>query len=501
MDGCKNYICSHLGMSGPYALETRRKFLPRSYTGPLVIRLTIRQRLLLTRTNTAAMAYMANSAMTQRYLHNRSRGPQTDDMRLPPSISQPFSIRVISLITLTFLAAMLPVCAGATTQQLTCTPSRMRFGSVPIGQTETQIVVLTNSGTTSVTVTANTMTGSAFTLSNLSLPLTLAAGQSTSVNLTFTPTTTGHTSGSSAFTSNASNPQLQLQLEATGATSAGVTASPSSLSFGQVAVGSSSTLPVVLTGTGKVTLTALQLSGAGFSVSGPTLPITLSTGQSITLNLTFAPLSAITTSGSVFVTGPSLNVPLNGTGTGTTAGQLTITPSLVNFGNVPVGTTETQPITMSATGSSVTVSADASSSSQFVLNGASLPFTIPAGQGLSFNVAFTPQSSGTVSGSLSFTSNASISQTVESLTGDGTIQSYSVNLSWNASTDVSGYNVYRSTSSNGTYAKINSALDPSTAYTDSGVTAGATYYYEATAVNSSGQESGLSTPPVVAVIP
>jgi hypothetical protein len=379
----------------------------------------------------------------------------------------------------------------------------MRFGSVPIGQTETQIVVLTNSGTTSVTVTANTTTGSAFTLSNLSLPLTLAAGQSTSVNLTFTPTTTGHTSGSSAFTSNASNPQLQLQLEATGATSAGVTASPSSLSFGQVAVGSSSTLPVVVTntGTGKLTLTALQLSGAGFSVSGPTLPITLSTGQSITLNLTFAPLSAITTSGSVFVTGPNLNVPLNGTGTGTTAGQLTITPSLVNFGNVPVGTTETQPITMSATGSSVTVSADASSSSQFVLNGASLPFTIPAGQGLSFNVAFTPQSSGTVSGSLSFTSNASISQTVESLTGDGTIQSYVVNLYWNASTDVSGYNVYRSTSSNGTYAKINSALDPSTAYTDNGVTAGATYYYEATAVNSSGQESARSTPPVAAVIP
>jgi hypothetical protein len=379
----------------------------------------------------------------------------------------------------------------------------MRFGVVSIGQPETQVVVLTNSGTTSVTVTASKMTGSEFSLSNLSLPLTLAAGQSTSANLTFSPTTTGYTSGSSTFTSNASNPQLKLQLVGTGATSAGVTASPSSLSFGQVAVGSSSTLPVVLTNTRtwSVTLTALQLAGAGFSASGATLPVTLSAGQSITLNLTFAPLSAIPSSGSVFVTGPSLNVPLNGTGTGTTAGQLTITPSLVNFGDVQVGTTETQPITMSATGSSVTVSADASSSSQFVLNGASLPFTIPAGQGLSFNVAFTPQSSGTASGSLSFTSNAAISQTVESLTGNGTIQSYTVSLYWNASTDVSGYNVYRSTTSSGTYAKINSALDPSTAYTDSGVTGGATYYYEATAVNSSGQESALSTPPVVAIIP
>ena len=426
-------------------------------------------------------------------------------MRLPRSISQPFSIRVISLVAITLLAIMLPVYAGAKTLQLTCTPSsHMRFGAVPVGQTETQVLVLTNNGTTSVTLSASNIIGSEFSVSNLSLPLTLAAGQSTSVNLTFSPTTTGYIPGNSiTFTSNASNPQLVLQLAGTGSTSAGITASPSSLSFGQVAVGSSSTLPVLLTNTRawKLTLTALQLSGAGFSVSGATLPITLSAGQSITLNLTFAPLSAITSSGSVFVTGPALNVPLNGTGTGTTAGQLTITPSLVNFGNVPVGTTETQPITMSATGSSVTVSADASSSSQFVLNGASLPFTIPAGQGVSFNVAFTPQSSGTASGALSFTSNASISQTVESLTGDGTIQSYTVNLYWNAGTDVSGYNVYRSTSSNGTYAKINSALDPSTAYTDSGVTAGATYYYEATAVNSTGQESGLSTPPVVAVIP
>jgi fibronectin type 3 domain-containing protein len=147
------------------------------------------------------------------------------------------------------------------------------------------------------------------------------------------------------------------------------------------------------------------------------------------------------------------------------------------------------------------VTSDASSSSQFVLDGVSLPLTIPAGQSMSFNVAFTPTGSGTVSGSLSFVSNASTSQTSESLTGTGTSKQYSVDLYWNASTDVAGYNVYRSTSSNGSYAKINSSLDPSTAYTDSAVTSGATYYYEATAVNSSGQESALSTPPVVASIP
>jgi fibronectin type 3 domain-containing protein len=147
------------------------------------------------------------------------------------------------------------------------------------------------------------------------------------------------------------------------------------------------------------------------------------------------------------------------------------------------------------------VSSDASSNSQFVLNGASLPFTIAAGQSKSYNVSFAPKVSGTVSGSLSFTSNAGTSQMLESLTGIGAVQQHSVNLSWNASTGVVGYNIYRSTSSNGTYAKINSTVDANTAYTDGAVAAGQTYYYEATGVNSSGQESGRSTPPVQASIP
>jgi hypothetical protein len=149
----------------------------------------------------------------------------------------------------------------------------------------------------------------------------------------------------------------------------------------------------------------------------------------------------------------------------------------------------------------VTVSSDSSSSSQFVLNGASLPFTIPAGQSVAFNVAFKPTGSGTVSGSLSFASNAASSQTLESLTGIGATAQYSVNLSWNASSGVVGYNLYRSTTSNGAYTKINSTVDANTAYTDSAVAAGRVYYYEATSVSSAGQESARSTPPLEVSIP
>ncbi len=425
-------------------------------------------------------------------------------MRLPQSLPQSFSIRVFLLVVISVVLFALPLCASTSTQQLTCAPCNVRFGAVPVGQTETEVVVLTNGGSSSVTLSAVNFSGAQFSMSNLKLPLTLASGQAVVLYATFSPSVTGWTGGKGTITSNASNSQLSLQLEGSGTKSDAVVASPASVSFGQVAVGSSSTVPIVLRNTRpwKLKITAWQATGSGLTLSGPALPLTLNGGQTVTLNLTYNPQTAGASGGSVFVSGTmGLSVPVAGTATTTAAAQLTVTPAQINFGNVTEGTTGTQSITMSAANGSVTVSSDASSSSQFALSGASLPLTIPAGQSASFNVAFTPTVSGTVSGSLSFTSNASNSQTVESLTGTGTSKAYSVSLYWNASSGVAGYNVYRSTSSSGTYAKINSAVDPSTGYTDNSVNSGATYYYEATAVNSAGQESARSTPPVMASIP
>lgn len=424
-------------------------------------------------------------------------------MRLPQSLPHSFSIRVFLLVIISVVQLALPLCARASTQQLTCAPCNVNFGAVPVGQTETEVVVLTNGGSSSVTLSAVNLSSAPFSMSNLKLPLTLASGQAVVLYATFSPSVTGWTGGKGTITSNASNSRLSLELGGSGTKSDAVVASPASVSFGQVAVGSSSTVPIVLRNTRpwKVKISAWQATGSGLTLSGPALPLTLNAGQTVTLNLTYNPQTAGASGGSVFVYGPSLSVPVAGTATTTAAAQLTITPTQINFGNVTEGTTGTQSITMSAANGSVTVSSDASSSSQFALSGASLPLTIPAGQSASFNVAFTPTVSGTVSGSLSFTSNASNSQTVESLTGTGTSKAYSVSLYWNASSGVAGYNVYRSTSSSGTYAKINSAVDPSTGYTDNSVNSGATYYYEATAVNSAGQESAPSTPPVMASIP
>lgn len=82
-----------------------------------------------------------------------------------------------------------------------------------------------------------------------------------------------------------------------------------------------------------------------------------------------------------------------------------------------------------------------------------------------------------------------------SVTALAEVGQHVVDLSWNASTsaDIVGYNVYRGQVVSGPYSKINmGGLLGSTLYSDIGVTGGVTYYYVATAVDSSGKESAHS---------
>src|SRR5579872_137560 len=420
-------------------------------------------------------------------------------MRLPQSRGKSFPISHISISIAIAFAMMLSSRAQAATQQLQCFPTGVRFGSVAVGQNETQLIILTNTGTTAATVSSITESVSGFTVSGANLPLTLAAGQSTGLNVTFNPTAVGWVGGKVTFTSNANDQNLTLGIEGTGAQRIALTATPSPLSFGQVAVGSHATLPLVLTNnaTWNVTVKSFQTVGTGFSVSGPSVPYVLNAGKSVTLDVTFTPQFAGLTGGSVQVLGPNLIVPL--TGTGMTTGVLTITPTALNFGSVEEGSSATLSSTMSATAGSVTVSSASSNNSQFGISGVSFPLTIAAGQSIPFSVVFSPAATGAISGTLTFTSNASDAQTTESLTGTGTAPTYSVALSWTPSTSpVTGYNVYRGLKV-GAYSKINTSLDPGTTYTDNTVVAGVTYYYAATAVNSSGQESSYSSPIEVAI--
>jgi hypothetical protein len=71
--------------------------------------------------------------------------------------------------------------------------------------------------------------------------------------------------------------------------------------------------------------------------------------------------------------------------------------------------------------------------------------------------------------------------------------SHGVDLVWTASTSqVVGYNIYRSGQLMGPYTRLNSQLNVATSFSDTNVSAGATYYYAVTAVDASSVESTYS---------
>jgi hypothetical protein len=184
-------------------------------------------------------------------------------------------------------------------------------------------------------------------------------------------------------------------------------------------------------------------------------------------------------------------------------GQLTSSASSLNFNNVDTGSNSVLSVTFTNSGNSnITISSVSVSGPGFTANGVSTGQMVPAGQTATLNVTFAPAGTGSVTGNVTVTSNASNSPASISLSGVG-VQPvpHSVTLNWTASTStVTGYNVYRGTLSGGPYTLLNSSQDTTTQYQDTSVQSGQTYYFVVTAVNSSDVESAYSNQ-VSATIP
>jgi hypothetical protein len=92
-----------------------------------------------------------------------------------------------------------------------------------------------------------------------------------------------------------------------------VAANPTSLSFSNVVVGTSAAqnLDITVSGSASVTFSQVTVSGAGFSATSPSLPLTLSPNQSMKLGVTFAPASTGNVAGSISVVSNATNSPLS----------------------------------------------------------------------------------------------------------------------------------------------------------------------------------------------
>ncbi|HMK22098.1 MAG TPA: choice-of-anchor D domain-containing protein, partial [Terriglobales bacterium] len=302
-------------------------------------------------------------------------------------------------------------------------PASLAFGNVALGQSMAKSATLTNSGSTSVVITQDSATSSAFTISGLTLPVTIAPGQSTNATITFAPTAAGAVSGKVTLNGNASLTvsgasgsntsqttaiTTTLSVSGTGTGAAQLTASPTSVAFGNVTMGTQQSATVQLTNSGNTSETVSQASatGTGLSISGLTLPMTLNAGQSTSFTVTYAPTAAGNLAGNIAIMSTGTNATLNipATGAGVTLGTLTASPASIAFGSIAVGGTQSQSETLKNTGGSPLRIATATvTGAGFGDNGISIPTTLNAGQSLTFNVTFNPQAGGAASGSLTLT--------------------------------------------------------------------------------------------------
>jgi hypothetical protein len=86
---------------------------------------------------------------------------------------------------------------------LTPSQASISFGNISLTALGTQSLSLVSTGTLPVTISAAVLTGSAFTMAGVSIPVTLNPGQSITLQLEFVPTIAGSATGQIAITSNA----------------------------------------------------------------------------------------------------------------------------------------------------------------------------------------------------------------------------------------------------------------------------------------------------------
>ncbi|HEY0701872.1 MAG TPA: choice-of-anchor D domain-containing protein [Candidatus Acidoferrales bacterium] len=393
--------------------------------------------------------------------------------------------------------------ATGKSSNLAVTPASITFGDVKVGAESAQTVQLKNSGSTAITISSVTISGSGITVSGINTPATLAAGATANVSAVFKPSTAGNASGVLTVKSNASDASDAIGWSGTGtASSAGssLAATPSSVAFGTVPTGTTTTQTIKLSNSGSasITISGISASGSGISVSGISTPLTLAAGKTANLTASLKPTSSGSASGAIKVTSnatdSSLQISWAANAQAATVSLLP-QPAQLSFGSVTVGTTDTLQVTFKNTGNSdANVSKISVSGTGFALMGSASSVTLTPGQYLTLNVSYDPKATGNNSGSLVVTSNAAAPQTSVPLTGSGATKSsssqHSVALAWDESSSaVVGYYIYRSSKPSGPYARVNSSSTPNTSYSDTTVADGQTYYYVVTAVNSSNIES------------
>lgn len=301
-------------------------------------------------------------------------------------------------------------------------PADMTFASVAVGQKATQIATLTNTGDEAVTITQLASSAIEFATSGLATPMLMRPGQSAKFAVVFTGSTSGSASGTLMAMTSHGGSSSHVKLKGNAAGKSQLSLSANTLNFGNVLVNGTVTQAVTLKNSGQsdIQIAQIAVTGGAYSVSGMAAPVTISAGQSMALQTTFAPKAAGTATGAITVTSnattPTSTVALNGSAVAASY-TMSLSPASLNFGYVTPGSSTTQNVQVSNTGnSSVTVTQAAASGAGISVSGLGAPVTLAPSQSLALRVTFAPTTAGATTGSVTVTNNDGVNA-VAAVTG------------------------------------------------------------------------------------
>lgn len=310
--------------------------------------------------------------------------------------------------------------SGGSAPTVSFSPSSIGFTNQAVGTTSpARIVTVTNNGTATLNIFR--VTGSTgFPETDTCAGTAVAVGAHCTISVSFSPNAAASIYGAVSITDDAGGSPQIVSLYGTGVLP--LTFSPTSLSFGNQMLGSTSapkSITVTNTSGSAITFNSIGTSGNIFASSN-TCGSGLAAGASCSISVTFAPAIAGYVSAAVFISDTATPSPqiVNLSGSGVL--PLTFSATSLSFTNQPLGTTSaSKSITVTNTsGTTLTLNPINPSSGAFAQTN-TCGSSLAAGATCAITVTYAPNVAGSSYGAITITDNAPMGTQSVNLSGSG----------------------------------------------------------------------------------
>lgn len=314
----------------------------------------------------------------------------------------------------------------------------LNFGTVSVGRNSQQTITVSNSGLLDTLVVTGVTPIEGFSITpnpSSTYPLLITPGTSKTFDVVFTPNSGLTFSGNIVFAHNAAGGTSDLSVTGNGhVPDQSFVLNNTLLDFGDVTIGDSVTWSVTVTNTGVIDTLIIHniTSIAGYSIHpNPivTYPVAILPGGSQNFNVVFSPPSSSSFSGNIIFThnapGGTTNLAVSGIGHESDQ-KFTLSAGTLNFGDVILGESASQSVTVTNSGemNSLTISGVSSMAGYTIVPDplTTYPVTLVPGASQNFVVTFTPISDTVSTGSIVFTHTAPGGTTNLVVSGSGLVQ-------------------------------------------------------------------------------